>query len=55
MAGRGTDIQLGGNKNNPNKIQTQDEIIQEKKKVNNLEDYLLLELKGMRVEELIIN
>ena len=36
MAGRGTDIQLGGKKNNPNKIQTQDEIIQEKNKVKQL-------------------
>ncbi len=36
MAGRGTDIQLGGNKNDPRKIQTQDEIIQEKSKVKQL-------------------
>ncbi len=36
MAGRGTDIQLGGNKNNPKKTQSEDEIIQEKNKVKEL-------------------
>lgn len=36
MAGRGTDIQLGGNKNNPEKIQTEDEIVQEKEEVKQL-------------------
>ena len=36
MAGRGTDIQLGGNKNNPNETKTQDEIIQEKNTVKQL-------------------
>ena len=30
MAGRGTDIQLGGNKSNPNRNQTLNEISQEK-------------------------
>ena len=36
MAGRGTDIQLGGNKNNPNQNQTLEQIILEKNEVKKL-------------------
>ena len=57
MAGRGTDIKLGGNKDfiydgkkeNPENVKINEE------KVKSWADYLLSEQNGMRVEELIIS
>ena len=56
MAGRGTDIKLGGNKDFilDGKMEDKNEIKKNEEKVN-LVDYLLLVQKDMRVEELIIN
>ena len=56
MAGRGTDIQLGGNKNFivDNIMPGEKEIKKidlDKEKIKSLEVFILLELKDMKVEE----
>ena len=56
MAGRGTDIKLGGNKDFIlDGKQDKNEIKKNEEKVKNLVVYLLLVQNVMKVEELIIN
>ena len=56
MAGRGTDIKLGGNKDfNEEGKKNNLEFANNEKKVKNLGVFLLLEQKDMKAEELIIS
>ena len=61
MAGRGTDIQLGGNKNfideniTPEKTKLEKIKSEKLKKLRMLGDYILLEQRDMKVEELTTN
>ena len=57
MAGRGTDIKLGGNKDYIENGETNnlEDFKKSEKEVKKKEVYLSLEPKDMKVEELIIN